>query len=143
LDAYWGPGEWRYEERAFRYADLLLAPEPVLVMELAWGEPPDLTFPGATTGAQEWVNVLRRTAREIFAFLLRAQWEDLVQRLVGRHGHPLYAFNQIGRASFYEHRHSLFTYPEIAGFTETEIMTTGQTEQQVAEDIMRRAGLIS
>jgi hypothetical protein len=51
LDAYWGRGEWRYAQPEFRYADLQLAAEPVLVVELAWGEPDGLAVPGATRGA--------------------------------------------------------------------------------------------
>ncbi|HEX4609049.1 MAG TPA: hypothetical protein VH092_12655, partial [Urbifossiella sp.] len=51
LDEYWGKGEWRYSQPDFRYADLQLATEPVLLVELGWGEPPGLAFPGATRGA--------------------------------------------------------------------------------------------
>ena len=37
LDSYWGKDEWRYTQPDFRYADLQLAAEPVLLVELAWG----------------------------------------------------------------------------------------------------------
>ena len=141
LDAHWGIGEWRYADSAFRYADLHLATEPVLVMELAWGEPPDFSFPGATRGANEWVDVLRQAGRQIYAFLLTADWHEIVTRLIARHGHPLAAMNQIGRASFYEHHHHYFMYPVIAGFTEQTIDTTGRSEQEVADEVRKAAGL--
>jgi hypothetical protein len=112
-----------------------------LVIELAWGEPPDLSFPGATSGANEWVQVLRQASRQIFAFMVTANWQEIVNRLTSRHGILLHAMDQIGRASFYEHRHHLFMYPVSSGIAEQAIDTTGRTEQSVADEIQRRAGL--
>jgi hypothetical protein len=110
-------------------------------MELAWGEPPDLSFPGATRGANEWVDVLRQAGRQIFAFLLTADWHEIVTRLIARHIDLLAAMNQIGRASFYEHHHHYFMYPAIPGFVEQTIDTTGRTEQSVVDEVRQIAGL--
>ena len=143
LDAHWGRGEWRYAHPEFRYADLQLAPEPVLVVELAWGEPDGLPFPGATRGAGEWMGILRRAGRELFPFLLTAEWGDILKRLTDRHGreghHNVLA--ELGRASFYEHGHYLFRYPELPGVAERTIDTTGQEAESVADAIIRVAGL--
>ena len=143
LDAYWGKGEWRYMEPAFRYADLQLATEPVLVVELAWGEPDGLVFPGATTGADEWIGILQRAKREIFLFFLTAEWTDILKRLRDRHGHDGHdnVLAELGRASFYEHKHHLFSYPAIPGITERTIDTTGKTADSVAKEIIKVAGI--
>lgn len=143
LDAFWGRGEWRYAQPEFRYADLQLATEPVLVVELAWGEPPGLAFPGATRGAQEWMGLLRRAGREVFPFFLTAEWSAILKRLTDRHGreeqHDVLA--ELGRASFYEHKHYLFSYPQELGITERTIDTTGKDAESVAEVIRRVAGV--
>lgn len=143
LDAYWGKGEWRYAQPAFRYADLQLATEPVLVVELAWGEPDGLIFPGATRGAAEWMDILHQARRELFPFFLTADWGDILKRLTERHGHDSHhnVFAELGRASFYEHKHYLFSYPESLGITERTIDTTGQTTESVADVIVQAAGL--
>jgi shikimate kinase len=143
LDAYWGKDEWRYSQAAFRYADLQLAPEPILVVEFAWGEPAGLAFPGATRGANEWMGLLRNAGREIYPFYLTAQWGDILNRLNERHGreghHDVLA--ELGRASFHEHKHYLFSYPEGLGITEHTIDTTGKDADSVAEVVMRVAGV--
>ncbi len=143
LDMYWGKGEWRYAQPEFRYADLQLATEPVVVVELAWGEPSGLVFPGATRGAYEWIGILRRAEREIFPFFLTAEWGDILKRLTDRHGrdghHDVLA--ELGRASFYEHKHYLFSYPEELGITERPIDTTGKDAGSVAEVIRGVAGV--
>jgi hypothetical protein len=143
LDAYWGKDEWRYAQPDFRYADLQLATEPVLLVELGWGEPAGLSFPGATRGANEWVDILQKVKRQSFPFLLTAEWKDILKRLTERHGHHgvSLTLDQIGRASFYEHKHPLFTYPVIPGFTELTIDTTGRTEESVADEIKKVAGV--
>jgi hypothetical protein len=143
LDSYWGKGEWRYAHPEFRYADLQLATEPVLVVELAWGEPDGLAFPGATRGAGEWIGILQQAKREIFPFYLTAEWGDILKRLTDRHGqaseHNVLA--ELGRASFYEHKHYLFSYPSIPGVAEKTIDTTGKTTESVAEGIMKASGV--
>jgi broad-specificity NMP kinase len=143
LDAYWGKGEWRYEQPEFRYADLQLATEPVLVVEFAWGEPDGLVFPGATRGAHEWMGILQKAKRQIFPFFLTADWNDILQRLTERHGRDSHhnVFAELGRASFYEHNHYLFSYPETPGITERTIDTTGKTAESVAEMIKKVAGV--
>ena len=141
LDAYWGKNEWRYAQPNFRYADLQLATEPVLLVELAWGEPEGLSFPGATRGANEWVEILRKVKREIFPFLLTAEWHDILGRLMKRHGDPANVLDQLGRASFYEHKHAMFTYPQIPGFAERTIDTTGKTAEAVSDEIKKVAGV--
>jgi hypothetical protein len=143
LDAYWSRGEWRYAQPDFRYADLHLAPEPVLVVELAWGEPDGLAFPGATRGAGEWMGILQRAKREVFPFFLTAEWGDILKRLMERHGQDSHhnVFAELGRASFYEHKHHLFSYPDIPGVTERTIDTTGKTAESVAGVIMKVAGV--
>ena len=143
LEAYWGKDEWRYAQPDFRYADLQLATEPILLVELAWGEPAGLPFLGATRGAKEWVDVLQKVKRQIFPFLLVAEWKDILKRLTERHGYHMNqtVLDQLGRASFYEHKHPYFSYPEIPGFKERTIDTTGKTEESVAEEIQRVAGV--
>ncbi|HEX4607255.1 MAG TPA: hypothetical protein VH092_03540, partial [Urbifossiella sp.] len=71
------------------------------------------------------------------------EWKDIIKRLTDRHGHDLQPFtlDQVARASFYEHKHHLFTYPEIPGFKELTIDTTGKTEESVADEIKRVAGV--
>ncbi len=143
LDSYWGKGEWRYAQPEFRYADLQIATDPVLVVELAWGEPDGLVFPGATRGAGEWIGILQRVKREVFPFFLTADWNDILKRLTARHGqdshHDILA--ELGRASFYEHHHHLFSYPDIPGVTERTIDTTGKSAESVAEVILKVAGV--
>ncbi len=143
LDAHWGKGEWRSAYPEFRYADLQLATEPVLVIELAWGEPDGLAFPGATRGANEWMGILKAAKREIFPFFLTAQWSDILKRLTDRHGHDgnHNVLAELGRASFYEHNHALFCYPDIPGITERTVDTTGKTAESVAETIKKIAGV--
>jgi hypothetical protein len=143
LDAYWGKGEWRYAQPEFRYADLQLATESVLVVELAWGEPDGLVFSGATRGANEWMGILQKAKRALFPFFLTADWNDILKRLTERHGRDAQhnVFAELGRASFYEHKHYLFSYPEIPGITERTIDTTGKTAESVAEVIKKVAGV--
>ncbi len=94
-------------------------------------------------GAHEWVDVLNKVKRQIFPFLLTAEWKDILKRLTARHGHHFHpiTLDQIGRASFYEHEHYLFSYPEIPGFKEMVINTTGRTEESVADEIVKVAGV--
>jgi hypothetical protein len=141
LDAHWGKGEWRYAYPEFRYADLQLAAEPVLVVELAWGEPDGLAFPGATRGADEWMGILQRAGREVIPFFLTASWDAILQRLTERHGRDSQhnILSELGRASFYEHKHYLFSYPDLPGVTERTIDTTGKAAETIAEEVIKLA----
>lgn len=143
LDADWGVGEWRYSQQLRRYEDLSAATERILLVELAGGEPPDWSFPGATRGANEWVQVLRQAGRIIYPFFLTADLDDAIARLFQRNGpnHHLTIY-QLGFHVLHSRQHPLVTIPTMPGLTEVEIVTTNQTEQSVAGDIMRRAGLI-
>jgi hypothetical protein len=89
------------------------------------------------------MGILRRAGREIFPFFLTADWGDILTRLNERHGreghHNVLA--ELGRASFYEHGHYLFRYPDIPGLTERTIDTTGKTTESVAEVVMKEAGI--
>ena len=143
LESYWGVEGWRSTQPDFRYADLQLAKEPILVVELAWGEPDGLPFPGATRGAGEWMKILQEAKRTIYPFFLTASWNAILKRLTERHGqdgsHNVLA--ELGRASFYEHKHPLFTYPDLPGITEHLIDTTGRSAESVAEEVEKVAGL--
>lgn len=145
LDNGWAPGEFRHRGGPSRYADLAQAPEPVLVVEIGCGEPFDLSFPGATRGASEWVNVLRTSAREIWPFLLTATWKDVLQRLDERHGgdpRKLFFFWQFtGLNVLYQLRHPTATFPEIPDFQEHEITTSGRTLREVIDEIKAFSGL--
>jgi len=139
LDAYWGEHEWRYTQPDFRYADMQLAPEAVLIVELAWGEPAGLKFPGATRAAEEWLVPLKQSGRKVHLFFLTADWNDILTRLTERHGHDSHhnVLMELGRASFYEHKHPLFSYPDHLGVTEQTIDTTGKEADDVADLIYK------
>jgi hypothetical protein len=87
------------------------------------------------------MGILQRASREIYLFFLTADWTDILNRLTDRHGqgghHNLLA--ELGRASFYEHKHYLFSFPAIRGITERTIDTTGKTADSVAEEIIKVA----
>jgi hypothetical protein len=80
LDRNWGPGESRFEGGKSRYADLASAQADTIVLELGWGEPSCLEMPGAVQGAQEWVDVLTAAGRQLFPFLLWADFTNAVSR---------------------------------------------------------------
>src|SRR5262249_27657440 len=95
--------------------------EPVLIAQLASGEPPDLSFSGATRAAQEWLDVLRQSGREAFAFLLQMEWDDAVARLTVRpqaQGNLFRLMQELGLYPLYEHQHALATFPVVQNFNE-------------------------
>lgn len=145
LDDGWSPGEFRYLGGPGRYADLSRAQEPILVVELGCGEPADLTFSGATRGAQEWVSVLQKSGRHLAPFLLWLECSDAVARLKNRwQNKPNALFflgQQIGVYALYAHGDSITTFPVIPGFQEERVLTSGRTIAEVADEIMRKAGL--
>ena len=144
LDAGWAPGERRHTGGRGRYEDLRNAQAPILILELACGEPTDLSFRGATRGAQEWVSVLQDSGRLVFPFLLWLEWPDAVERVMNRwNGHPHLlqgVANQLGFYAFYEHLEAIVTFPQIVGFTEERIMTSGRVIPEITDDILRRCG---
>ena len=113
-----------------------------MIAQLASGEPSDRSLVGATRGAQEWLDALRLTGREVFAFLLWMEWSDAVARLDARHPGNLFRMMQeIGLYSLYDHRHPLATFPPMHSFHEQLILTTGRSADEVADEIIRITGL--
>jgi hypothetical protein len=147
LDEGWAPTETRYTGGTDRYDDIRDAPEPVLVIELAHGEPDDGS-PGPTRGANEWVSELQRAGRTVHPFQLRIDGQDGLRRLLERWGnaldcHGLYWFwRQFRDQVRYEDRHPTVTFPEIADFRETIIETTGREIAAIADEIMTGADLL-
>ncbi len=144
-DGWCGAGGFRRQAGPRRYADLAQASESVPIVEIGCGEPPELTFPGATRAAHEWINTLRNARREVFPFLLSAEWAEVAQRLDERHsGDPnklFFIWQFIGLNALYERRHPLATFPQIQDFQERPIVTSGRTIPEVVDEIMAVAGL--
>jgi hypothetical protein len=142
LDVGWAPGHPRYSPGSLRYADLVAAPEPVLVIEIGCGEPCDLKFPGATQGAAEWIELLRRSNRRVLAFALRMDWDDARARLWDRYrGRPaaLFEFWQhIGLYSLFVHGDPIATFPPSVGLSEEPLNSSKQTIAEMADYIQTR-----
>ncbi len=83
LDDGWAEGEFRYAGDSTRYSDLV-SESPILLVELAYGEPAGDVFPGATKNPAEWADILRKDRREIFLFKLSADWETTRKHLARR-----------------------------------------------------------
>jgi hypothetical protein len=145
LDDGWGPGEIRYRGGTERYLDLAQAQSPVLVVELGWGEPAGLGFPGATRAAQEWVRVLRDGGRQVYPFLLRADFTTALARLKDRQHRRGQTFwevlQSLGIRTMYEQKHELFTFPQIQDFSEVCIDTSNRDFDGVAKEIISLSGL--
>ena len=146
LDQGWAQGGLRYQPGPGRYRDLCQATEPILVIELGCGAPVDLRFPGATQAADEWVSVIRSSGRALFPFLLWVNWDEAVNNILGRHVNDgpskLCSFwNFMGLYSLYEHGHPTVTLPQLPDFAEVRILTAGRSFADVANEILRRAGL--
>jgi hypothetical protein len=128
-----------------RYADLATDSHQILVVEVGCGEPIDLSFPGATRNATEWVDVLRRAGREIFPFLLTADWDDVVDRLdtryAGDRNKLFLVWQLLGLYALYEHRHPMTTFPLMPDFIERPIRTSGRTEDDVVDEILSVVGI--
>lgn len=145
LDDGWSMGERPLQIPGRKYLDLWKA-NPLLLIELACGEPADLNHEGATRGAEEWVRQLRGNGRKVLSFLLWADWSDAVQRLSDRHRKPggwpyLDFMSQCGVYALYEHRHPFVTFPPMPAFSETTVLTTGRTPNAVAVEILKLAGI--
>lgn len=154
LDDGWLRGEFRHSGGERRYADVAGAPEPVLIIEVGCGEPPDLSFFGATRGAAEWVGVLRAAGREVFPFLLTADQATalarverrLVERI--RSGSVLpdnklfLTWQFLGLHFLYEHRDARATFPDIPDFAERGLVTSDRTASGVADEILSAVGAV-
>lgn len=142
LDVGWMLGDSRYNPGPQRYADLATASERALVIEIGCGEPPDLRLPGATQGAAEWIEVLRRSNRRILAFALQMDWDDARARLWDRYrGRPaaLFEFWQhIGLYSLFVHGDPIATFPPSVGLSEEPLNSSKQTISEMADYIQMR-----
>ena len=142
LDAGWMPGYSRYNPGPQPYADLAAASDEVLVIEIGCGEPCDLRFPGATQGAAEWIEVLRRSNRRILAFELRMDWDDARARLWERYrGSPtaLFEFWQhVGLYALFVHGDPTATFPASVGLSEESLNSSKQTIAEMADYIQSR-----
>jgi len=147
LDAGWGCGDARHSGGSRRYADLALATDKILVIELGCGEPADMASQGATQAAAEWIQTLRGANRTIRAFLLWIEWPEARARLAARyygHEHALFLFwHHIGLYALYEHADPLATFPEIAGFSEQRLNVTSQQTPVIVTDILQRSDCLT
>jgi hypothetical protein len=149
LDDGWGPPcSFRYQSGPARYQDLSQATEPILLIELGCGAPVDLSFPGATQAAHEWISVLRSSGRTLFPFLLWVNWDQAVKNILTRHENDGLAklgifWNFIGLYSLYEHAHPTVTLPQLPDFAEVKILTAHRSFADIASEILCRAGLES
>lgn len=84
LDDGWAQHQARYVGGVARYADIRRAQHDVLVIELGCGEPTDLRSAGATKAADEWLQALSDTKREVFLFRLWADWPSVHSQILGR-----------------------------------------------------------
>lgn len=55
-----------------------------IVVELGCAEPGDLGAEGATTGAQEWYDILRAAGRDVRIFRLMAEWPNIENLMKAR-----------------------------------------------------------
>jgi hypothetical protein len=147
LDDGWNDTECRGgTSGSSRYADLNGRPEEVLIIELALGEPQDLT-PGATRQASLWVDILRNDGRIVFAFLLWAQWKDAISRMEQRakkcdpREKLFWLAWWTASYAWYEHGYELTTFPAVDGLVEERIVTTDQAVDQVAKMIIKKVGI--
>jgi hypothetical protein len=123
----------------------LLSTEPILIAQLALGEPPDLSFGGATRAAQEWFVALQQSEREVFPFLLSLDWTDAASRIPSRPHAKNDIFGLLrdfGLYALFEHGHDLAMFPTFAGLNEVKLSTSGRTPDQLADEIMKKAGLL-
>ncbi len=143
LDDGWAMHERPAKPLAARYDDIRQAKEPILLIELGFGEPANLNSIGATRGAEEWVRVLRDAGRHVFAFLLWMEWsrgsprgiKSLIAGTIRSSRHS------VGSMPLYEHQHPLVTFPAILGLQEVRILTAERTAANVASEIVRRCEL--
>jgi len=123
------------------------------MIEIGCGEPVDLSHSGATRAAGEWIDVLKKTGREIFAFLLRVDPADAVSRIEQRierdiqDGHKSrgdklsWLWAGLGLHFLYLAGHETAKFAEIARFSEIELRTSGRTVKETADEIMAKCNL--
>ena len=140
LDYGWSPGEYRYNGGPPRYQDLRNNTNTLMVIELAGGEPGDLNFPGATTGAQEWIQVLRRAGRKLHPFLLWAEWPVIEPRLRSRNRgggvNPLFLMYQRYQFDSYSAPNGLLA--SVPSLDEQRINTGEMLPEDIASEIATR-----
>jgi hypothetical protein len=130
-----------------RYANIARETAEILVLHLAWGEPTeDMSIMGSTRNAREWVEALRNAGRRVVPFLLWRDLDGLVNGLLQRNKALGYSawktIEELGLYCLYEHKHPLATFPSIADYVEETIITSGEDWDALAEQILRRAGVI-
>jgi hypothetical protein len=131
LDSGWNSGELRYVGGPARYADLKRN-DDAIVFEIGCAEPMDLREPGATRNPQEWLQVIQREQRKLFAFKLWADWNAIEIRARQRNS------NLLGIRLWYDlycGHSELTTFPSSAGINELTIDTTNMTPLDVANEI--------
>lgn len=154
LDDGWLRGEFRHSGGERRYADLARAPEPVLIVEIGCGEPPDLGFYGATRGADEWVRVVRGSVREIFPFLLVTDHATALARIEQRLNERIRSgstaaesklflmWQFVGLHSLHEHGDPRTAFPPMPNLTERRLVTSVRTASAFADEILCAVGAV-
>ena len=147
LDRYWVPEDPKFRGGPYGYQDLQEAVEPVLVIELAQGEPPDYQFPGATRAARVWVDVLDATNRRICAYRLWVREAEFEERLRNRPGENRVSMEH-KRQIYQDYVNGVLTTrfdPDIVELAEKNIDTSTapfNSPEKVADWILGDCGLI-
>lgn len=137
LDHGWHSDGIRYRGGVGRYEDLSRHTDPVIVVEIACGGPLDLAFPGATTGADEWIKVLRSAGRDVSIFRLWADWPTVRKQMSSRSKNEL-LLARLWHNAFEAHCDIVSFPPTI---TEIEVNVRDATPETIATRIMRLAGI--
>jgi shikimate kinase len=137
LDLGWGAnlGSERLGPNPY---DDLRTNDPVLVMELATGEPrghPDRR--GAIRNPEEWRKVLREEEKRLFPFFLWAEWTVIEQRVRSREKGEVYTSPSAARQwyALYEKRDKRVTFPLEAGIVECRV-TTDRSAGEIVKEII-------
>ena len=145
LDEGWGVGQQRHSGGSQRYSDIVSTTESVLVIELGCGEPADLSFDGATRAAAEWVGILRKCGRTLHSFLLVVNPDDVLERLRKRYAADPDAlfciWQDFGLYGLYQQGDPIATFPPSTDILEQKISTSGRSINDVALEIMGKAGI--
>jgi len=141
LDQGWARGERRYAGGQARYEDLRGRPEPVIVLELVWGEPIGEGFPGATRNPSEWADILTDEGRELRLFRLTARPAVIIRRARVRfaeRGKGPTARDAKHWIGMYNRHPDVIGLPERLGIAEVFVDTTALMPDQVAEVILAK-----